>query len=165
MGSISKNKSATATPITIHHADPFHTMQHAFSNVFDNLFNPYLANFSLTKEWENFLLTPSIDVVDEGNHIKIEAEMPGMGPEDIQLSINDESLTIKGEKTTSTKDKEKEYVKREIHYGSYQRTLALPDNVDTSKATASFKKGMLWIVLPKKSGTQHQTHNIKIEEV
>lgn len=163
MASIAKNKSAT--PITIHHADPFYTMQHAFSNMFDNLFNPHGADFSLTKEWENFLLTPAIDVVDEGKHIKIEAEMPGMGPEDIQLLMNHNSLTIKGEKTTSSKDQGKEYMKREIHYGAYQRTIALPDNVDTSKVTASFKKGMLWVILPKKSGTQQESREIKIEEV
>ena len=64
-----------------------------------------------------------------------------------------------------SKDQEKEYVKREIHYGAYQRTIALPDNVDTSKVTATFKKGMLWVILPKKTGTQHESRKINIEEV
>lgn len=164
MSGTNKTKSVTNVPVQ-RTRDPFSLMRHAFGSALDDFFTGHELGFLTPKEWENFMLTPSIDVVDEKDHIKIEAEMPGMGPEDITLSINNDSLTIKGEKTTSHVDKNKDYLKREIHYGSYFRTVPLPETVDTNKATASFKKGMLWVVLPKKAGTTHETRQIKIEKV
>lgn len=159
------NKTKSVTPVPVQHSqDPFSLMRHAFGIALDDFFNGHELGFLTPKNWENFILTPSADVVDEKDHIKIEAEMPGMGPEDITLSVNHNSLTIKGEKTTSHQDKNKDYLKREIHYGSYLRTIPLPETVDTAKATASFKKGMLWIVLPKKAGATNQARQIKIEK-
>lgn len=151
-------------PITRTNADPFYLMHRAFDNALENVFNRQIMPSFISQDWENFLITPSIDVVDEKDQLKIEAEMPGMGPEDISLNINENMLTIKGEKTCAKKDKGGNYVKREISYGSYIRTISLPDNVDVSKASASFKKGMLWITLPKKSGTIQQTRKIEIKE-
>lgn len=55
-------------------------------------------------------------------------------------------------------------MKREIHYGSYQRTISLPETVDTDKATTSFKKGMLWIILPKRAEVTQHAHQLKVEE-
>lgn len=158
------DKTKSTTSVAVHrNQDPFSLMTHAFGHALDDFFNGSAMDFSLSKEWENFMLKPSIDVVDDKDRIKIEAEMPGMGPEDITLSINHDSLIIKGEKTTSHKDKNKDYIKREIHYGSYLRTIPLPESVDVDKATASFKKGMLWVVLPKKAGSTKQIRQLKIE--
>ncbi len=164
MSDNNKTKSVSTVPVQFS-KDPFSLMRHAFGHALDDFFNGHDFNFSIPKDWENFMLTPSMDVVDEKDHLKIEVEMPGMGPEDITLSISNDALTIKGEKTTSKKDKDKDYVKREIHYGSYLRTIPLPESVDPDKATASFKKGMLWVVLPKKAGAAKQARQLKIEKV
>lgn len=163
MGETNKTKSVTTIPV--HHTrDPFSLMRQAFGSSLNDFFINRELNFLSAKDWENFMITPALDVVDEKNQVRIEVEMPGMGPEDITLSINHETLTIKGEKTTSHQDKNKDYIKREIQYGSYLRTIPLPQSVDTEKATASFKKGMLWIILPKKAGTTTQSRQIKIDK-
>src|SRR5262249_8807274 len=108
------------------------------------------SRFSL-ENLESLNITPSIDIVDSKDKLKIEAEMPGVGEEDVKVAIGDGMLTIKAEKTTSKQDKDKNYMMREIGYGCYERSIPLPDSVDTDKAQASFKKGMLWIEIPKKA--------------
>ncbi len=106
-----------------------------------------------------------MDIVDDKENLKIEVEMPGMGEEDIKVSIADGILTIRGEKETSKKDEGKNYVRREIGYGSYERTIPLPDSVDVEKAKASFKKGMLWVTIPKKPESVKRSRELKIEKI
>lgn len=115
--------------------------------------------------FENLILNPSMDIVDDKENLKIEVEMPGMGEEDIKVSIADGILTIRGEKETSKKDEGKNYVRREIGYGSYERTIPLPDSVDVEKAKASFKKGMLWVTIPKKPESVKRSRELKIEKI
>lgn len=90
--------------------------------------------------------------------------MPGMSEEDITVTFNDNKLTIEGEKSTSTKDEKKNFVSREITYGRYERTVSLPLTADVDKATASFKKGMLWVTIPKKALGKGSSKSIKIEK-
>lgn len=151
-------------PLHIHHREPLFQMHRAFDDALENIFSRVNSAPLPFQDMENFLITPSIDIVDEKDQIKIEAEMPGMGPEDITLSLAEGSLTIRGKKTTAKKDKGKDYVRREINYGSYLRTISLPETVDIDKATASFKKGMLWVILPKKAEDTKQARQIKIEK-
>jgi len=113
---------------------------------------------------EKLKITPAIDIIDEINRIKIEAEVPGMGPEDLKISITNGCLMISGEKTTSKQDKDKYYQSREIAYGAYQRVISLPDSVDIDKAKATFKKGMLWIEIAKKEAATRKHKEIKVEE-
>ncbi len=77
--------------------------------------------------------------------------MPGLDEKDIQITLNDNLLTIQGEKPISKKDERKNYITREINYGQYLRSIYIPLAVDADKVTTSFKKGMLWITLPKKT--------------
>lgn len=105
-----------------------------------------------------------MDVVEDKDHFSIQLEMPGMDEKDIHLSITDNVLTISGEKSTSKKNKNKKYVSREISYGKYERSISLPSSVDVDKVKANFKKGMLWIQLPKKEETIGGARDIKIEQ-
>lgn len=144
---------------------PLASLQNDFErtmNTFQNLFDA--PQFS-EKALEELSIKPSIDVVDDKDHFKIEAELPGVGEEDIKVSISDGLLTIRGEKNVSKQDKGKNYLMREIGYGSYERTITLPDSVDLDKATASFKKGMLWVNIPKKAETVKRSRDLKIEKV
>lgn len=113
----------------------------------------------------NVLLSPAIDIVDSEDEFKIEVEMPGMDIGDVSVTFNDNILTIKGEKNTSKQDKCKNYKIREINYGRYERSVLLPDTVDVNKAKASFKKGMLWVVIPKKPESIKKHHSIQIEKM
>lgn len=109
-------------------------------------------------------ISPSINIVEDDKNFKIEAEMPGMGEEDIKVSISDGMVKLRGEKKISRKNEGKNYQIQEIGYGCYERDIALPENLDTDKAKATFRKGMLWINFPKKQGTEKKSQELKIEK-
>lgn len=144
---------------------PFQALQSELDRAIGSFYNVFdVPSFNLAN-FENLLIQPSIDIVEDNENFKIEAEMPGMGEEDIKVSINDGMLTIKGEKEVSKKNTGKNYLKREITYGSYERSIALPDTLDVDKAKASFKKGMLWVTIPKKAEISKKNRELAVEKV
>lgn len=154
-------------PVSIQTAKhPFSALQASFDRMLEDFYKDF-ENFpasSPSGELENFTISPSIDIIDNKDLFKIEAEVPGMGPEDLKISVTDHTLTIKGEKTTARKDKDQNYLMREIAYGAYQRSIPLPESVDTKRAKATFKKGMLWVEIPKKPEASEQYREIKVEQ-
>lgn len=158
------SNSKQTFPINIQHLrSPLHMIQDELNKAVGSLYNAFdLPSFNLAN-FENLSLSPSVDIVDDKENFKVEVEMPGISEKDIKVSISDGMLTIKGEKEISTKNKGKDYIMREINYGSYTRSIALPNTVDIDKAKASFKKGMLWITIPKKSEVMKKSHDLKVE--
>lgn len=144
--------------------NPFVSLQTELDKAMQDFYQ--LLNFPHTSSQSmlNQTITPAIDIVEDDKNFKIEAEMPGMGEEDIKVSVNKSILTLKGEKKTSKKDEGKNYMMREIGYGYYERDITLPDNVDIDQAKATFKKGMVWINIPKKPGSEKQSRELKIEK-
>jgi len=104
--------------------------------------------------------TPSVDVSETDKAYEIEAELPGMDEKDIELSLSNGVLTIRGERKEEKEDKEKHVSER--RYGSFRRTFRLPDTVNEDKATAEFKKGVLRVTLPKKPEAQKPVRKIAI---
>ncbi|WP_392537230.1 Hsp20/alpha crystallin family protein [Legionella sp. 227] len=152
-----------ANPLAEHSQHPFLNLQ----NEVDKAFRDFYDMFGSNKSWEQFEnlnLMPSMDVVEDKDHFTIQMEMPGMDEKDISVSFSGNMLTITGEKSTSKKNENKKYISREINYGKYERSLSLPSTVDIDKAKASFKKGMLWVELPKKSEAKGKSRDIKVEQ-
>jgi len=96
------------------------------------------------------IVLPNVDVYDKKDKIVVKAELPGMTKDHIDLTINEGSLTLKGEVKKEEEVKEEDYYSRERSYGSFTRTITLPAAVDETKAKAKFKDGILEITLPKK---------------
>ena len=92
---------------------------------------------------------PAIDIAETDSDIIVQAEIPGIEPEDLDISLNGRLLTIKGEKKVKFEEKKESYHKIECRYGSFNRTVELPADVDPEKAEATYKNGILRIVLPK----------------
>ncbi len=156
------------TPIQIERTqNPFLSLQNevdgAFRDFYDfyDFLSPTKFNFD---QFEKLNLSPSMDVVEDTDHFRVQLEMPGMDEKDIKVSFADNILTISGEKSTSKKNEDKKYISREINYGKYERSISLPITIDADKAKATFKKGMLWIELPKKATTEAGARDIKIEK-
>jgi HSP20 family protein len=144
---------------------PFANFKHEFENVFKD-FNSWLSTMHISNDqFEGKDISPSIDIIETSDSFKIEAEMPGIGEEDIKVEINGNMLTIKGEKSTSKKESKEGYIMREISYGNYTRSIALPDSVDTSQGDASFRKGMLWVSFPKKPHANVTAKEIPVKRV
>jgi HSP20 family protein len=130
----------------------------------DRLFEDFFAPAGRRRRWikpEMGIVVPSIEMYDRKNEIVLKAELPGVGKEDIDLTITKDSLTLKGEVKKEEEVKEEDYYAAERSYGSFTRTIALPVEVNSEKAKASFKNGVLEIVLPKRE--EAKPKEIKIE--
>jgi HSP20 family protein len=106
---------------------------------------------------------PSLDVSETKNELMVKAEVPGMDPKDITISLSDGMLTIKGEKKQEKEEKEADYHLVEREYGSFVRSVRLPKGVQGDKISASYKDGILKIALPKSEEAKKKEIRIKVE--
>ena len=104
---------------------------------------------------------PDVDIVDRDDEIVVKAEMPGVDKKDIDISVTQNSVTIKGTTSHEEKEEKGDYYRCEISRGSYARTLSLPAEVDETKSKASYKDGVLQLTLPKIKKSKR--HSIKVE--
>lgn len=92
---------------------------------------------------------PPVDIYESGNHeLVLKAELPDMSREDITITVDNDTLTIKGEKKPADEMKEEQFHLIERRYGSFSRSFSLPQTVDTGKASAEYKEGVLTVRLP-----------------
>jgi HSP20 family protein len=92
---------------------------------------------------------PAVEVADTKDTVVIKAQVPGVNKEQIQVTVSEGALTIKGETREEEKKEEKNYIHREFRYGAFSRTVPLPAGVQGEKATAQLKDGVLEITIPK----------------
>lgn len=107
--------------------------------------------------------SPTLDVYEEGGEVVVKAEMPGMKKEEIHVDIGDDSVTISGEKKKEEKVERKDYYRHERSHGSFARTCALPAGVETEKARATFKDGVLEVRVPKTEEAKRKAKTVPIE--
>ncbi|HYA12052.1 MAG TPA: Hsp20/alpha crystallin family protein [Thermodesulfovibrionales bacterium] len=108
-------------------------------------------------------MTPSVDVFEEGDEVIVKAELPGMSKEDIDVKVTDDIVTISGEKKKEEKVEKKNYYRMERSYGSFTRSLRLPTEVHTEKASAKFKEGVLEIRIPKTEEAKKKEKKVLVE--
>lgn len=106
---------------------------------------------------------PVADVSESEEAVEIAVELPGLDENDIDVSLTDELLTIRGEKKTDRKEEKKGYYLAERSFGSFYRTIALPPGVDTDQARAEFRKGVLTISLPRTAEAQAKVRKIEVK--
>lgn len=126
----------------------------------NRLFDAFMSPFERT-EMKNSV-SPRLDIAELKDKYEIKAELPGMDENDINLSVEDGLLTISGEKKAETEEKDKGYYLRECSYGSFSRTVRLPDNIADDKISAQFKKGVLIVDMPKTQQQQSKARKIAI---
>jgi len=103
---------------------------------------------------------PKVDVVDRETEVFVKAELPGVEKDDLEVTLSDNSLTIRATTKHEEEKEEGEYHHKELSSGEFVRTLTLPAEVEGDKAQASFKNGVLELTLPKKETTKRQTVKI-----
>jgi len=118
-----------------------------FNHFFDDLpvRDFFKSDLSIHGDW-----VPSIDVAETDTAIVVRAEIPGMNKKDIEISLTEGLLTVKGERKTDHEEVDEKIYMAESHYGSFCRTLRLPNDVKTDEVDANYKDGVLKIVLPKR---------------
>ena len=140
--------------------DPFRDLA-GFRQAMDRMFEDTLGRASgRSNEDELGAWTLGIDVAEDNDEYLVSAAVPGVAPEQIEIGIDDDVLTISGEFEDKRKKEEKSYVRQELRYGSFRRSLRLPPTVDVEKAKADFEHGMLTLHLPKRP--EAKARSIKI---
>jgi HSP20 family protein len=135
-------------------------MNRMFDEFFERPFGirPFFSDTSFMSDF-----APQLDVVETDKQVTVSAELPGLEPEDIHISLDHNNLTISGEKRAEKEDKDKRYYRVERSYGSFYRSIPLPEEVDEDKIDASYKRGVLKIKLPKTKQAQEKRKRIPIK--
>jgi HSP20 family protein len=103
---------------------------------------------------------PTIDVAEREKDVRVTAELPGLEEDDVELHVEDNVLTLSGEKRSEIDDNERQYSER--YYGRFERRIALPAEVDEDRASATFRNGVLTVTLPKTERARQSTKRIPI---
>jgi HSP20 family protein len=109
------------------------------------------------------LRAPSLDMYEEKDEVVVKSELPGMTKDDIEISLTDSTLTLKGEKKKQEEVKEKDFYRCERQYGSFLRTIDLPAAVKTDGAKAIFKDGVLEVRLPKTEEAKRKLVKVDVQ--
>ena len=134
------------------------TMKQEMDRLFDRFWEGEVTSLPSMGAW-----APALDVSETKDAVMVKAEVPGMEAKDIQLSLHDQTLTLKGEKKQEKEEKDEHYYRAERSYGAFVRTVRLPATVDGSKVTAAFKNGLLTVTLPKAPAAKGTVIPIKAE--
>jgi HSP20 family protein len=134
------------------------SLRKEMDRIFDRFLEPAWSELELPAmgEW-----APSVDVSETKDAIIVKAELPGVEQKDIGVTLQDDVLTIKGEKQAEKEEKDKRYHRTERSYGAFYRSMRLPASVDASKVTAAFKDGVVTIALPKAPEAKGTTIPVK----
>jgi HSP20 family protein len=130
------------------------TLREAMDRLFDDAFTrPLGTNGGST--------VPAIDLYQTDNEVVLKAALPGLKADDVQITVTNDVLTLRGEFKWEDRHEDATYHIREQHYGSFERSIALPVDVQTNKAQADFQNGVLTITLPKAESVKPKTISIK----
>ena len=133
----------------------------------DRLFNEAFRSFGLPSQNSTDglvapLYRPQIDVSGDDNRYEIALDVPDMSESDISIDVRDDVLTIKGQKEQRSENKDKHFYRVERSYGSFQRTLSLPDDADADKIRAELNKGVLRLEIPRRQVAEKDVKRIPI---
>jgi len=150
-------------------------VMHRFAQEMDRLFDDFgLRMPSMIGRGRELLLreaglipaewTPRIEVKEQDGKILLRADLPGMSKDDIQVDVTQDLLTIKGERKQEKKEEREGYSYNECSYGSFYRSIPLPEGMETSKATAEFHNGVLEVAIPAPKRSEVKAQRLTIQE-
>lgn len=149
-------------------ASPIDRFHREVDRLFDQFFNgfvlkPFGSDRPLMPNLAENLLKPTLDLGATDKAYTVSVEIPGVDEKDIKLELADDILTIYGEKKQTSEEKGKNYYRMERSYGSFRRTLALPEDADQDDVSATFKKGVLTVTMPRRTLPQTNVRRIEVQ--
>jgi len=127
-------------------------------DLFDRMFN----DWSVPSLWmEENVVVPAFDITENEKEYVISGEIPGIDPKDLEVTLSDGILTIQGEKKQESEEEEENYHRIERHYGSFQRSFRLPENIKRDELDANYKDGILRLTLPKSKESEVKKIEVK----
>ena len=154
-----KNETSAQTPAMKRDYSGLSRLHNELDRMFDNFFSPAFFDREPFRFRGDFL--PSLDVTSDDKAYAMKVELPGVAPEAVKLEVNDGVLTISGEKKEETKDEQTKEV-RECSYGSFTRSMTLPEDADAEHITAISKNGILTVSIPRKAPDQSKVRKIEV---
>ncbi len=148
---------------------PFTSLRQQIDRLFDEFDRPWHLPFSRPSSESNFWQQaglnslPAVDVLERDDSYEISAELPGLDEKDVEVKLVNGNLVIKGEKRQEREEKKKGYYLSERSYGSFQRSFGLPEHADADNISATFKKGVLTLTIPKKPGAPVNEKRIEVK--
>ena len=142
-------------------SNPFEGLA-GFRRLFDDPFTSSMERACCSSAAEENGWKPLVDVVDSKDGILLKVEIPGVKQEDISISVEDNTLTVKGERKQESQVDEEGCSRFERSYGAFQRSVLLPPTVDADRVKATYKDGVLEIQLPKKEEAKPKTIKVEI---
>jgi len=153
-----KNKEVASTPSSTGLIS-FDEFDHFFDDFLSRRW-PRLLDWNVPAGLEKGF--PKVDILDHDKEIEVHAALPGVKKDDLDVTINNQTITIRASTKEEKKEEEKgKYFRREIARGEFQRVLSLPENVDGDNAKASFADGILKVIIPKTEKTKRKTIEVK----
>ena len=141
--------------------DPFRS----FHREVDRLFEDFFGVPEATEKGggRRLGLVPDVDVAETETGFEVKADLPGVEEKDLQVTVTNGLLTLKGEKRTESEEKDKSYYRAERAYGAFQRSIPLPNDVDQEKIKARFKNGVLTVSLPRSPEAKAAARKIEVK--
>ncbi len=157
---------------------PF-ALMHRFAEEMDRLFEDFDLGFGLRrprfarlgrelrrreKELAQAVWSPQVDVLEREGQFVVRADLPGLTKDNIKIEITDDTLTIQGERQEKEEEKREGYYRSECSYGSFYRAIPLPEGVDTAKASATIRNGVLEVTIPAPKHEEARGRRIEVQE-
>ncbi len=149
------------TPAARAPLDPWRSLRHEMDRLMERFAAPFgapAASFS-----QDVVPNPAAEVTEDKTNFRIALELPGMAEKDVEIAIEGDRLTVRGEKKRESERKEGSEVYSERSWGMFQRNFLLPDTVDRDKVEANFAKGVLTIVLPKTEKARASVRKVEVK--
>ena len=168
-----KKQEAKTTPPAPRRSGPPNSWQ-SLQDEMEQMFNRFSSRFGFPTLRRMFEVEPGwrssfgasvppVDVTEDEKGFVITAELPGMSEKDVDVTVTNDMLTIKGEKREEKETKDKNYYVSERRFGAFQRSFPLSDSIDRDKIEATFEKGMLTLTLPKAQEAVQQQKKIEVK--
>jgi HSP20 family protein len=149
------------TPARRNGADPLRALQAEIDRAFGDFWRRF--DLPLPGGTDARELSPRVDVRDTGKAVEVIAELPGMSEADVEVTVADGVLTIRGEKKAERETEKKGYVVRELSHGTTERVVLLPEGLDLDSAKATFKNGVLTVTIAKTEAAQAAVKQIPVQ--
>jgi HSP20 family protein len=142
----------------------------SFQRAMNRLFDDFFRGWGIEPAWHfgerelaPLAFTPRVNVTESDKEVKVSADLPGLEEKDVSVEVDEGNLTIRGERKEEKEEKGKSWYRREQTFGSFHRVLPLSSSVESGKAKARFKNGVLTVTIPKREGEKSKRKEIKIE--
>jgi HSP20 family protein len=169
-GEVTKDKAKS--PATTGSSHPLLALREQMDRLFDDFFSGFsLSPFGRRPEmdpWRTFqgalgMAYPALDAAETDKEYRLTAELPGMTDKDVEVTLANGTLTLKGEKKEEKEQRDEGFYLSERRYGSFHRALRLPDDVDAAKITANLSNGVLTVTMPKAADAAAKHRKIDIK--